>query len=203
MAKSKIIKTCLAFTRWSLDTAQKYTSYFMMLNTCLGSKGFQDATSTVVSTAFAKLNEGDRLGSFGEHISELKWEAFLQHQGSFINIVTNGKAVYENIASAYAPAKEPGVNLEDFELVGDAKPKSEAPFELFKSICLSGIGGIVELNTTGTHLSLSVPAALLISGEITTETIALPLATMLALDATLMLGEELFADNNTHPELSH
>jgi hypothetical protein len=197
---NKILKKSLEFTRWTLDTTQKYTSWFMIGNTLMGGKNFDAAIATMARTAFAKLNEGDRLGDAGKYIDRLHWYKFLEHKGNFSDVFEKGNAVYSQFFNVVQPGANDVVEDGDFELVQDKVDKVE-PFDLFKSVWLTGVGGLIELNTTGTHLSLSVPAALLISGDVTSETIAMPLMTMIAIDSVLNMGEVVFVDS--HPELSY
>jgi hypothetical protein len=205
---NKIFKKSLEFTRWTLDTTQKYTSWFMIGNTLMGGKNFDAAIATIAETAFTKLNEGERLGDVGKYIADLHWDKFLEHKGSFTDIFVKGNAVYSKFfktKDVVESSVDAGVEEDDFEVVqqrsASAKVDQVEPFDLFKSVWLTGVGGLLELNTTGTHLSLSVPAALLISGDVTPETIALPLVAMVAVDSVLNMGEAIFVDS--HPELSH
>jgi hypothetical protein len=179
-----MIKGAIKCTKWMLDTAQKYTSWFMIGNSLLGGGGFNKSVSLVAETTFNKINYGNRLGFVGEFIKNLHWKELLETKGCFLTVLINGNNIYKQLTKL-----EGNYDLEN------------KPFNFFKSVWLTGVGGLIELNTTETHLSLSVPVALLISGELTAESIALPLVAMVTVDSVLNMGEAIFVDS--HPELSN
>lgn len=176
MSKTSIAKKTVVVLGCVLDIVQLASSIAIAAN-ALGGE-FKNYSSGIAWEAFAWANEGERLGAFSGFVGGLNWTAF------------------KNIWSGQPSA-------EGFVMLGQEHDVQQltTPEKAFQLLWCTGAGGILELYTTGTHLSLSIPAALLLSGELTPKTVTLPFITLGLVDVVLYCSNKLLEDH--HPELSH
>ncbi len=185
--------------RWTLDQAQWYSSVFMLAN----SFGFGQTISGMCSDLISKV-PSEMKSNCGQYIPEtiknFKWEALKTNPGDLKALGTSAKDLYSNVNSNISAVFSKILNAEDFEVVQPVKTFADTSMEFLKNAANTGVLGLAEYYTTGGHLSLSVPIAIIADGELTSKTIALPLLGMYFTDKCLAWAED-YLTPQTHPEL--
>ena len=186
--------------RWTLDQAQWYSSVFMLSN----SFGFGETISGMCSDLISKVPSGMK-SNCGQYIpqtiKDFKWNALKTNKGDLEALGTSAKDLYSNVSSNISAVFSKSANQECFEMVLEpVKTFADTSMEFLKNAANTGVLGLAEYYTTGTHLSLSVPIAIIADGELTAQTIALPLLGMHLTDKCLDWAEDYLTPQE-HPEL--
>jgi hypothetical protein len=199
--------------RWTLDQAQWYSSAFMLAN----SFGFGQTISGMCSDLISKV-PSEMKSNCGQYtpetIKNFKWEALKTNPGDLKALGISAKDLYSNVNSNISAVFSKSINSQvvsqhGFEVLGDAigssmlepvKTFADTSMEFLKNAANTGVLGLAEYYTTGGHLSLSVPIAIIADGELTPKTIALPLLGMHLTDKCLAWAED-YLTPQTHPEL--
>jgi len=178
--------------RWTLDQAQWYSSVFMLAN----SFGFGETIKGMCSDLINKVPSEMKSNCdqyVPQTIKDIEWRALTDNPGNLKALGTSAVDLYTNLSKNISALR----NVQDTQ---QGKSFADTSMEFLKNAANTGVLGLAEYYTTGGHLSLSVPIAIITGESLTQNTITLPLLGMYCTDRCLDWAEDYLTPQE-HPEL--